>query len=100
MGLDVTKPILKTVSSATEKCYKMEISFVASLEKIISKKQITKKHARIAIGLFQKKSNNAFSANIKFLCYVVNLSHAKFSSSCPNTIIIIIGLLINVKVHH
>ena len=53
MGLDVTKPILKTVSSATEKGYKMEISFVASLEKIISKKRITKKHAHIAIGLFQ-----------------------------------------------
>ena len=50
MGLDMTKPVfrvsdkvrLKSVSSATEISYKMEISSAASLDMIISNKGINK----------------------------------------------------------
>ena len=50
LGLDTTKPvfgvsekaILKPVSSATVTSYKIEISLIASLDKVLSKKQITK----------------------------------------------------------
>ena len=50
LGLGATKPVyrvsdksrLKLVSSATETSYKIKISLVASLDMIVSKKQITK----------------------------------------------------------
>ena len=50
LGLAATKPVfwvynktrLKPVSSATETSWKIEISLVASLEMILSKKRITK----------------------------------------------------------
>ena len=55
MGLDATKPVfgvsdearLKPVSSATETSQKIELSFVASLDMVLSKKRITKAVIRL-----------------------------------------------------
>ena len=90
MGLDATKPvfgvsekaILKSVSSATATSYKIEISLVASQDRVLTKKRITKALISLrrcagwsALLLFANPLRQVFLLQGPYICKMLINTH-------------------------